>query len=111
MVSLTPWHQKIATEHGIQPVPAQAIQWGARAPATGVRSQIGAPKIEILADQIANRAAKLGISPQEMRDRVLTFRDMVTLPPVGLGIGLAGAGAAGTVAHSEQNEDEYGRAE
>ena len=45
--------------------------WGAASPITGVKSLIGAPKLEILAEQIMRTAIRLGISPEEARDLVL----------------------------------------
>jgi hypothetical protein len=63
--------QDVARPVGLQGVPAQALLWGAASPITGVKSLIGAPKLEILADQIMKTAARLNISPEEARDLVL----------------------------------------
>ena len=42
------------------------------APQTGVDTPIGAPKLELLAQRIWERAQKLGIDPKQLRDDVLT---------------------------------------
>ncbi|MDJ0905370.1 MAG: hypothetical protein QNI96_05080 [Woeseiaceae bacterium] len=65
------WRDKVAAEAGLEAVPAQAIAWGAFGPSTGVETMIGAPKLEILADQIMDTAARMRISPEEARDLVL----------------------------------------
>ena len=72
MADLIPWwRDKVAAEHGLQSVPAQAMVWGAGSHATGVTTEVGKPKLEIMADRIAERAARMGISPEEMRDLIL----------------------------------------
>lgn len=72
MVALGPWfNQKIAQPMGIQAVPAQAVIWGAGSGATGVTSPIGAPKLELLAQQIGETAMRLGVSPETARDMVI----------------------------------------
>jgi hypothetical protein len=72
MVGLTPWWQeKIAAPAGLEPVPAQAVVWGAGANATGVSSPVGASKLELLTHQIEKTADRMGITPEEARDLVL----------------------------------------
>lgn len=72
MQTLAPWwRDRVAAQAGYQSVPAQATAWGAFAPATGVESQIGAPKLEILATQIGKLADRLGVSPETARDLVI----------------------------------------
>jgi hypothetical protein len=61
----------VARPVGLPGVPAQALLWGAASPITGVKSLIGAPKLEILADQIMKTAKRLRITPEEARDLVL----------------------------------------
>lgn len=73
MVSLGPWFaRKIAAPMGIEPVPAQAVIWGAGSGATGVTSPIGAPKLELLAQQIGETATRLGVSPETARDLIIS---------------------------------------
>ncbi len=50
---------------------AQAVQWGALSKETGVGSPIGAPKLEIWADMIADAAKREGIPPKEMWTRIV----------------------------------------
>ena len=64
--------------------------WGALSPTTGVKSKIGAPKLEILADLIMQTAQRLRISPEEARDMVL------------LGRAYAGKAAGGLVGYKQQ---------
>lgn len=73
MQSLAPWwRDRVAAQAGLDSVPAQALGWGAFAPATGVATQVGAPKLEILAQQIGKLADRLGVSPETARDLVIS---------------------------------------
>jgi hypothetical protein len=70
--SLQPWyHEKVAKPLGIPVTSAQAAQWAAFSKETGVESPIGAPKIEIWANEIAKAADRAGISPKEMWTRIV----------------------------------------
>ena len=72
MVALGPWfNQKVAQPMELEAVPAQAVIWGAGSGATGVTSPIGAPKLELLAQQIGETATRLGISPESARDLII----------------------------------------
>jgi len=72
MQALAPWwQQNIAAQLGLESVPAQARAWGTFSGQTGVTTPIGAPKIELLADKIAETSRRLGISLEQARDRVL----------------------------------------
>ena len=72
MVSLGPWfNQRIAQPMGMEAVPAQAVIWGAGSGATGVTSPIGAPKLELLAQQIGETAKRLNITPEAARDLII----------------------------------------
>ena len=76
MAVLGPWWQhKIAHKMGLQSVPAQALAWGAFSPQTGVTTPIGAPKLELIAQQIRHTANRLGVSPETARDLVLTGKE------------------------------------
>jgi hypothetical protein len=105
MVSLGPWwEQKIAREAGLESVPAQAVVWGAGSNATGVTSPIGAPKLELLSQQIMKTAKRLGISPQEARDRVLMGKAHAGFADPRLLAAMAGAGAGGGYLLSGEQE-------
>jgi hypothetical protein len=68
-----PWYrEKVATPLGIEAVPAQALMWGTYGPQTGVKTAIGAGKLELLSQAIWERAQRLGVDPQWLRDKVLT---------------------------------------
>jgi flavin-dependent dehydrogenase len=75
--------------------------WGAGSHATGVTSPIGAPKLELLSQQIAKAANRMGVSPEQARDMILTgkahagFVDPMLLG--GLALGAGGAAAAAPV--------------
>jgi len=72
MTQLAPWwRDKIAAELGIESVPAQARTWGAFSGQTGVTTPIGSPKLEMIADQIAMTAKRLGVSLETARDMVM----------------------------------------
>jgi hypothetical protein len=67
-----PWYRnKIANPLGIEAVPAQALMWGTYGPQTGVKTKIGAGKLELMSKQMWERAQKLGVDPYEFRDQVL----------------------------------------
>jgi hypothetical protein len=71
--SFGPWFEKeVANKSDLQGVPAHGLLWGTGASATGVRSKIGASKLEMFVDHIMKTAKRLGISPEDARDRVLT---------------------------------------
>ena len=67
-----PWfREKIAKQAGVEAVPGQARMWGLFSPQTGVDTPIGAPKLELLAQRIWERAQQLGVDPKKLRDDVL----------------------------------------
>lgn len=71
--TLQPWWQhEVAGQVGLESVPAQARLWTALGPQTGVQSALGAPKLEILSQQIMEAARRLRISPEQARDLVLS---------------------------------------
>lgn len=73
MGTLAPWWRNdVASQLGLESVPAQARAWGAFSGQTGVTTPIGSPKLELIADQIMETARRLGISPELARDLVLT---------------------------------------
>jgi hypothetical protein len=93
-----PWYrEKIAQPLGIEAVPAQARMWGLYAPQTGVKTPVGAGKLELLSQNIWERAQKLGVDPKKLRDDVLTGKAHASwlLP------GLMGAGAMGGLASQD----------
>jgi hypothetical protein len=70
--TMAPWfRESVARPSGIEAVPAQALTWGAYAPQTGVKTPIGAGKLELLSQRIWERAQKLGVDPKTLRDQVL----------------------------------------
>ena len=79
---------------GLQSVPAQAVVWGAGANATGVTSPIGAPKLELLAQQIAKAAERMGVSPATARDMIIRRQGHAGLAAPELLAALAAAGGA-----------------
>jgi hypothetical protein len=74
MKVLAPWYHDEIARHPDVNLPstsAQAVQWGALSKETGVDSPIGAPKLEIWADQIAAAAKRADVSPKEMWQRIV----------------------------------------
>ena len=99
--SLTPWWQDVAASTGLSPVGAQGVVWGAGSGATGVTSPIGAPKLELLAQQIAKAAARMGVSPETARDMIISGKAHAGFAsPEMLGLTAAGAGGAGALIHA-----------
>jgi hypothetical protein len=77
-----PWYRdKIANPLGIEAVPAQALMWGTYGPQTGVKTKIGAGKLELMSKQMWERAQKLGVDPYDFRDRVLRGEEHSFLSP------------------------------
>ena len=76
---LTPWwRDEVAAQVDLESVPAQALAWGLYSPQTGVDTPVGVPKLEILAQMIADRAKERGISIEQARDEVLMGQDYVS---------------------------------
>ena len=75
MTALGPWWKsQVAGPMDLEAVPAQAIVWGAGSGATGVTSPIGAPKLELLAQQINKAAKRMNVSPETARDMIIQGR-------------------------------------
>ena len=70
--TLQPWWQNIAAQQGIEAVPAQARLWTVLGPQTGVDSPLGQGKLELFSQQIMVAAKRLGISPENARDLILS---------------------------------------
>ncbi len=97
--SLAPWFSSIADDVGILPVPAQGRLWGTASHATGVETDIGASKLELVANKIYDQAQKRGVDPKLFRDYVLSGGDVKKL-------GLSAATIASLVgipAHASEN--------
>lgn len=78
--TFAPWfRQNVANPVGIEAVPAQALMWGAYAPQTGVRTAIGAPKLELMSQRMWERAKELGVDPHMFRDKVLLGQEHSSL--------------------------------
>ena len=108
MSQLGPWWQKkIAEKVGLESVPAQALTWGTFARQTGVDTPIGAPKLELLAQQIEKAAKRMNVSPETARDLILTgkahagFADPKLLAATAAGAG----GTAATIAALRKKDD------
>ena len=70
MAVIGPWFREIAGEVGMPAVPAQATNWGGFAKRTGVKSAVGAPKLEFFLDEAQKLMQRDGISFEEAIDRV-----------------------------------------
>jgi hypothetical protein len=100
--TLLPWYQKIAAQHGIEPVAAQGLQWGGMAKQTGVTTPVGAPKLELRAQQIAKAAAREGVTPETMRDLYLSGKRQIgEIDPVMAALIAGGSGAAAALRQGE----------
>ena len=89
--NLTPWWRDISKEVGLQAVPGQAVGWGMFAPQTGVKTKIGAPKLELISDLIQRYAAKTGQKPETVRDKYLLGQSHLgaNMSPAGAGLAIA----------------------
>jgi hypothetical protein len=89
-----PWfRESVAKPMNIEAVPGQALTWGVYSPQTGVRTPVGAGKLELLAQNIWERAQKLGVDPHWLRDQVLTGKGHASILATGGLGGLLGAAA------------------
>ena len=67
MSALKDWYrEKVAKRAGLPAVSAQALQWGALGGETGVGTAVGAPKLELFAQQVKAAADRVGVTPKEM---------------------------------------------
>lgn len=108
LAHLTPWfREQIAAPMGLEAVPGQASLWGLGAPQTGVKSAIGAPKLEITSDLIMKRAAQLGESPESVRDAYLAGKQHLGFTTPAMAATLAGgSGAAALIARKLREEQQ-----
>ena len=99
-----PWYREnVAKPLGIEAVPAQGRMWGTYAPQTGVDTPVGAPKLELLSQAIWERAQKLGIDPERLRDDVLLGKGHAAwLLPALAPVGMAAAGRGDPSAAADQ---------
>ena len=104
---LGPWYRdEVAAQAGLEAVPAQAIQWGLLGPQTGVDTALGAPKLELLAKQIAKTAAREGITPEQALINLIRKKGQAGEVEQALLKILAGAGATGAAAFPLLADDE-----
>ena len=69
---LHPWyHEHVAKPSGLPATSAQAVQWGALSHETGVETPVGAPKLELFAQQVKKAAERMGITPKEALTRII----------------------------------------
>ena len=95
------WRSEVAGPMGLEAVPAQGFQWGLLGPETGVKTGLGAPKLELQANQIGKAAERLGVSPETARDMWLMGKtqagsvdpDLLKYLAGGAGAAALGAGA------------------
>lgn len=79
--TMAPWfREQVAKPAGLEAVPAQALTWGAYAPQTGVKTPIGAGKLELISQRMWERALELGVDPHWLRDKVLKGEQHSALP-------------------------------
>lgn len=107
--TLSPWWEQVTEPLGYTPVSGQAQTWGLFSPQTGVRTQIGAPKLELITGQIEKAARRLGVSPETARDLYLQGKTQAgTVDPdflKWLGLGAAGAAAGAPAAYNAMQSD------
>jgi len=98
--TLRPWWQDVASQADLQAVPGQASAWGLFGPQTGVRTSLGAPKLELIAQQVGKAAERMGTTPEDALKRILAGQahagsiDPELLLLLGGGAGAAAGGAA-----------------
>lgn len=105
MTALAPWYRdEVASKAGHESVPAQANQWGLLGSRTGVDTEVGIPKLELLAKQIRKTAKRENIPLEEARDRVLSGKSYAgKIDPELLLYMAAGFGGAGLLGGARQD--------
>lgn len=107
--SLAPWWRDVTEPLGYTPVSGQGTTWGLFSPQTGVRTAIGAPKLELITGQIEKAARRLGVSPETARDLYLQGKTQAgSVDPdflKYLGFGAAGAAAGAPGAYNAMQSD------
>lgn len=107
MLVVGPWFKnQVAGPLGLAAVPGQGVLWGAGSGATGVTSPIGAPKLELLSQQIAKAANRMGVSPETARDLILSGKAHAGFARPDMLPWLAGAGAGGLLGLNFMSNDE-----
>jgi hypothetical protein len=74
MKVLGKWYHDNVARHPDIDIPstsAQAVQWAALSKETGVDTRVGAPKLELFADKIAEAAKREGVPPKELWRRII----------------------------------------
>jgi hypothetical protein len=75
--------------------PRRQLLWGAFSKQTGVATPVGAPKLELLADQIVTAAKRENVDPLQMRDDVLSGKKIAgSVDPALLALLLTGGATA-----------------
>lgn len=69
------WKSHVADALGEQAVPMQARMWTMMGPLTGVQTDLGAPKLELLSRHIMDEARRTGGNPHDVRDAILSGKD------------------------------------
>jgi hypothetical protein len=87
--ALAPHWRGVASRAGMNPVGAQGVGWTAWGPAVGVETELGAPKLELMAKQIMRRSRETGKTPQRVLKEGLAGKEHWMLP---LGGAIGGAG-------------------
>jgi len=83
LASMLPHYTRMAEQAGMNPVGMQGVGWTTFGPQTGVDTALGAPKLELQAQQIARRARETGKSPEQVRDEGLQGLEHWLVPLVG----------------------------
>jgi hypothetical protein len=103
--TLSPWwRDKVAGQVGIEAVPAQARLWTILGPQTGVDSPLGQGKLELLSQQIMTAAKRLGISPEQARDKFLRGEAGAGMLAGTAGLGTALGASMGSRASPQQDQ-------
>lgn len=95
---VTPWwREEVADPMGLESVPAQALAWGLFGPQTGVKTSVGAPKLELLAVQVAKAAERMGTDPETALNLILEGKAHAGFADPALLAALSGAGVGAAV--------------
>lgn len=72
LADIHPWyHENVAKPSGLPSTSAQAVQWGALSAETGVETAVGAPKLELFAQEVAKAAKRHGVTPEKALEMII----------------------------------------
>lgn len=100
------WSRGASADVGLEPTSWQGTNWTLFGPQTGVKTPLGAPRLELQAIEIGRAAKRLGVSPREAAALIRAGKAHAGFARTGLLAGIGGAGLLGAWAMSGDEAEE-----